>query len=174
MDEPMMTDGQRRALFAASRAHGMDRNALRAMTPVGSISALTFAQASDLLTRLNAGTPHAHPRKTPRGPRRPAGVYAIATAAQRRKIEALRIELGWTAAGLESWLSERSHVDGRPMTRVDSTRDASAVIELLKAVVSRTVHSREVGESETPPCRGADQAPTFEGNSIGVQTPVEV
>jgi len=135
-----MTPGQRRALFAAGRARGLDRDTLRALTPAGSISALSADQARELLQRLNAGTEYAHPKvsECPRGPRRPKGVYAIATAAQRGKIDALRIDLGWTPEGLNSWLSERTHVDGRRMTRVDSTRDANAVIELLKAVVSRT------------------------------------
>ncbi len=36
------------------------------------------------------------------------------------------------------WLSERHHGDGRPMTRVDSSADSVAVIELLKAVLARS------------------------------------
>ncbi|MBN2563782.1 MAG: hypothetical protein JXQ75_22925, partial [Phycisphaerae bacterium] len=39
---------------------------------------------------------------------------------------------------LQEWLSGRHHADGRPMTRLDSTTDAQAVIELLKVVLTRT------------------------------------
>lgn len=143
-----VSDAQRRAIFAAASRIGLSIEDVRALTPSGSISKLTFHQAGDLLKHLNAGTEHAHPRQAPRGPRRPKGVYAIATDAQRRKIESLRISLDWTVEGLNSWLSERTHVDGRPMTRVDSTADANAVIELLKVVLSKTLKAREGSPAE--------------------------
>lgn len=103
-------------------------------------------QASDLLDRLNAGKQYEHPRKTVRGRRRPKGVYAMATDAQHRKIESLRIELGCTPNGLRDWLSERHYIDGRPMTRIDSTADGIAVIELLKSVLERMERSSVVGD----------------------------
>ena len=136
-NEPL-TAGQRRALFSAARARGLNVDDLRSMTPLGSISAMTRAQAAHLLTRLNAGTDHAHPRVQERAPRRPKGLYGLATAAQRRKVEALRIDLGWSTEGLAGFLSERHFIDGRRMDRIDSLTDASEVIELLKAVRGRS------------------------------------
>jgi len=136
MNEPI-TSSQRRAIFAAGKVKSLTIDDLRAMTPTGSISALTRGQASDLLNRLNAGTQYEHPRKTARGRRHPKGVYALATPAQHRKIESLRIQLGWTTEGLRGWMSERHFTDGRPMTQIDSTADGVAVIELLKGVLER-------------------------------------
>jgi hypothetical protein len=127
---------------------------LRALTPAGSISAMTHRQASDLLNRLNARTEYEHPRKTKRGPRRPKGVYRLATDAQRAKVESLRMYLGWTPDRLSEWLGERHHKDGRPMTRIDSSIDAVAVIELLKAVLGR-VQSRRGGELDRQDDRNA-------------------
>ncbi len=151
-----ITPAQRRALFAAGKRRGMDIDALRSLTPRGSISALSRAEAARILTSLNCGTDHEHPRRSPRRPRRPAGVYAFASDAQRRKIQALRIDLGWTPEKFQEWLSERHHGDGRPMTRIDSTTDAQAVIELLKVVLSRTATRRDEDHSGTPgPVRGA-------------------
>lgn len=134
---------QRRALFACARRKGMDIDDLRALTPLGSISALTRKEAAALLSRLNTGTAYEHPRRPTRGPRRPKGVYAFMTAAQRRKIRALRIDLDWTADELRAWLSGRHFLDGRPMSSVlyedaaVSTKDGAEVIELLKAVHTR-------------------------------------
>jgi hypothetical protein len=57
---------------------------------------------------------------------------------------------------LQAFLSERTHADGGPMTRLDSTADGKVVIELLKVVLSRS-RDRE-------PDRGAvgDAAPAAE------------
>ena len=139
--EPI-TDAQRRALFAAGRAHGLDIEGIRAMTPGGSISMLNRRQAAAILERLNSGTPHAHPRPTIRGPRRPKGVYRIATQAQLGKIESIRIDLGWSREKLDEWLAGRTFYDGRTMSVIRSTVDANQVIELLKAVAMR--HRRAV------------------------------
>lgn len=133
--EPM-TAGQRRALFATARRLGLDIDQLRDATPGGSISMLTRAQAAELLNRLN-GRPAA-PVATARRPRRAKRVYAMATPAQHRKIEAVRIDLGWTAEQLRDFLAGRHHADGRPMTSIDSTRDGRDVIQLLLYVLSRT------------------------------------
>ena len=139
MDGQPVTATQRRALFAAGRARRLDIDGLRALSPDGRMSKLTRAQAADLLTRLNQGTDHEHPRRPVRGPRRPKGVYAFVSDAQRRKIESLRIDGGWTHEGLDLWQSERHHDDGRPMTRVvESSADDVAVIELLKAVLAQS------------------------------------
>lgn len=147
-----ITPEQRRALFAAGKARGLDIDDLRALTPAGSISLLTRLQASRLIDRLNAGSESAYPKRRSRAPRRPKGIHAIATPSQRNKIEALRIDLGWTPEHLGKWLSERHHAHGRPMAtlregaytlNIDSTADASAVIELLKAVLAKTERARE-------------------------------
>lgn len=143
--EPI-SPGQRRALFAWAKSRGMSIDDLRALTPSGSISAMSHDAASALLKRLNAGGEYEHPRPAPRGPRRPKGVYRLATPAQRRKIESLRIELDWTPQGLDGWLSERHFGDGRPMTRFVSTVDAMEVIELLKAVLARSSKRSEQGD----------------------------
>jgi hypothetical protein len=126
-----ITPGQRTALFAIAKTRGFSIDDLRDATPLGSISALSRCEASALLDRLNVGTAYAHPRPSVRGPRRPKGVYAIRTPAQLRKIESLRIELGWTAAGLADFLAAKTFMDGRPMSRIDSTSDGAAVIQLL-------------------------------------------
>ncbi len=160
--EPI-TAAQRRALFAAGRAHGLDIDTLRALTPAGSISMLTRDEAARLLDRLNGGTNHEHPRRSPRDPRRPKDVYRMATDAQHRKIEALRIDLGWGGEKLHQWLSDRHHDDGRPLTTIDSSRDAQAVIELLKVVLARTRKARNGG-------RSSDERRLIEGRSIGSRT----
>lgn len=72
MEGERITPPQRRALFAAARDRGLSIDDVRDMTPTGSISALTRAEASDLLDRINAGTDFdEHRRQRPRGPRRP-------------------------------------------------------------------------------------------------------
>ncbi len=96
------------------------------------------------------------PGPTPRGPRRPKNVYCIATDAQRRKIDALCIDLGWSREKFRQWLSDRHHDDGRPLTSIDSSRDAQAVIELLKAVVVRASRARGRDHSGIPEPDGGD------------------
>ena len=145
-----ITPDQRKALFAAGKARGLDIDDLRQLTPAGSISSLTRLQAAQLIERLNAQGEHPYPKRHSRSPRRPKGVYRLSTASQRNKIEALRINLGWTPEGLQGWLAERHHVDGRPMTKIDSTADAAAVIELLKAVLVKTDRARTRGTDARP------------------------
>lgn len=177
--EPM-TSAQRRALFAAGRRRGLDIDGLRLLTPHGSISALSRAEAARLLTSLNRGTAHEHPRRSPRRPRRPAGVYAFASDAQHRKIDALRIDLDWTPERLQEWLSGRRHGDGRPMTSIDSSADGVAVIELLKVVLSRTAtpgngdHSSttEDGNHSGAQGDGDHSSTTDDGTHLGIQGPV--
>ncbi len=153
--EPL-SPGQRRALFAVGKRRGLSIDGLRELTPAGSISALTRAQAAGLLDRLNVGTDYEHPRPAQRQPRRPRGVYAIASEGQRRKIEALRIDLGWKAEKLQAWLAGRHHLDGRRMTRIDSSSDARDVIELLKVVL---VKQREARQTEAEASSSASWPP---------------
>ena len=156
-----ITRSQCRALFAAGRRRGLDLDGLRSLTPGGSVSALSRTEAIRLLDSLNRGTAYEHPRRSPRRPRRPRGVFAIASDAQRRKIAALRIELGWTSEKLQEWLSERHHGDGRPMTSIDSSVDGAAVIELLKWVLSRTTARVAVDSSNTSEPAGGTADPTL-------------
>lgn len=153
-----ITAGQRAALFAAGRARGLTIDGLRAMTPAGSISLLTFDEAAALLTRLNAETDYAQPRKPDRGPRRPKGIYAIRTPAQLGKVESLRIELGWTVDRLLEFLRGRTFTDGHAMDKWASTDDGRHVIELLKAVLKR----QRAAQS-----RAATQADANAGAALG-------
>jgi len=152
-----ITPEQRKALFAIGKARGCSIDDLRDLTPAGSISALTRLQAARLLERLNAGTRYAGSPRRSRTPRHAKGVFAIATPAQRNKIEALRIDLGWTPDGLAGFLHDRRHTDGRRMTRIDSTTDAAAVIELLKAVLVKSRQAQDRHESEADRAAGASE-----------------
>ncbi|MFQ5495745.1 MAG: hypothetical protein ACE5EX_10235 [Phycisphaerae bacterium] len=162
-DEPI-TAPQRRALFACAKCKGLDIDDLRALTPCGSISALSRQEAAELLSRLNAGTDYDHPRPARRGVRRPKGVYRFATDAQRRKITALGIDLGWTSDRLHEWLSERHFLDGRPMSKIldkdaaVSTKDGADVIELLKVVNARSARKRAREREASTPSRVSGQA----------------
>lgn len=139
-DHPITPD-QRKALFAAAKVRGMDIDDLRAMTPLGSISALTIRQAAELLDRVNAGTKYERPRR-PRPPRRAKGVYALPTATQRAKIEGIREALGWTKEGLAEFLTGRRYEHGGPMSEMLTSRDARDVIQLLNRVLAGTQTAR--------------------------------
>lgn len=145
LDGPI-TPVQRRALFAAAKGHGLDIDDLRAMTPAGSISALSRSEAFAVLDRVNSGTAYdERRRRRQRGPRRPKGVFAMVTAAQSAKIEALRLDLAWSPEGLAGFLAERHYSHGGPMSKILTTADASAVIELLKSVIKRQAAARSRG-----------------------------
>lgn len=154
LDSEPMTDGQRRALFAAARAQGMSRDDLRDMTPTGSVKALSRAQATALLERLNGGRRDRQTRQTKRPSRLPPGVFRFVTDAQVRKVDALRIDLGWSVEDLRSFLSERHYADGRPMATpdrcpaMDSSADGVQVIELLKSVSNKADRAAERRRSQ--------------------------
>lgn len=143
-----ITRDQMRALFAAASRATLTVEELRALTPRRSISKMTIAEASALLDRLNKGTAYAQPRPAPQAsplksqasPRRPAGVHRMVTIGQKLLIDSLRLELGWTPDQLRLWLDKRHYRNdpARPMSRIDSSADAVAVIELLKGVRDRT------------------------------------
>ncbi|MFO0971863.1 MAG: hypothetical protein U1A27_00280 [Phycisphaerae bacterium] len=139
--------GQRRALFAAGRAHGLDIDELRALTPAGSISALTRQQAADLLTRLNGDRARlAAPPAPRRRPRLAPGCVRTVSDAQRTYIADLRTEIRaryhWTDAELDAWLDRRHYRDtGRPMSRVLDGKDAAAVIRLLQMFLRNAARS---------------------------------
>jgi len=159
MEGERITPPQRRALFAAAGDRGLSIDDIRDMTPAGSISALSRAQASDLLDRINSGTDFdQRRRRRPRGPRRPKGVFAMASPAQRAKIKSLRIDLGWTAEGLVGFLADRHYSHGGPMSKILTTADASEVIELLKAVMRKQVAARAKRTRNAASNQGDDDA----------------
>lgn len=151
---PPLSKAQRKALFAAARGKGLSTDDLRAMTPNGSISALSRREAFDLLNRLNAGTEHDRPAPS-RRPRRAKGMYAFVTDAQRDLIAAIRLEIGWSDERFRDWLGKRHYRDdpNRPMTDMQSSADAERVIELLKGVRDRMARAKakREEESDAPP-----------------------
>lgn len=177
-----ITPSQRRALFAAAKAHGLSIDDLRDVTPTGSISAMSHSEAAAVLDRLNSGTAYGdRQRLRPRGPRRPKGVFAMVTSAQTAKIEAMRIDLAWTADGLAGFLNERHYSHGGSMGKILTTADASEVIELLKSVlkkqtVARLRRGRAGGEPVTAVAADANTASNggrLEGHSIAARAAFE-
>lgn len=182
-----ITPGQRRKLFVLADERGMSIDDVRDMTPAGSISALSRAEAAALLDRLSGGADfQEHRRARPRGPRRPKGVSAMATDAQRSKIESLRIDLEWTPEGLVGFLSERHYSHGGPMANAGqlailTTADGIEVIELLKSVVGRQATAaarRRTSDAGSRPDDGAHAnvaaiSGGVEAASIGDQGPLE-
>jgi hypothetical protein len=156
-DQPL-TPYQRRALFAAARARGLDHQELRALTPTGSIARLTIRQAAALLDSLNRGTDHERSGR-PRRPRRPRGILAMASGAQLAKIEGLRERLGWTREGLTAFLATRHYDHGDPMTAIVSGRDAQEIILLLSDVADRTDNAkRRRAVADCPASKGQPTA----------------
>lgn len=146
----VITPAQRKALFAWARERGKTIDDLRDMTPAGSISMLTRVQAAELLERLNQGTSHERDYRGPppdrRKPRRAYGsIHRMVSTAQSDLIVAIRMDLGWSEDHLVTWLSQRHYRSDptRPMSEIHSSRDAAEVIELLKAVRSRSAKTRE-------------------------------
>lgn len=142
----MITPPQKKAIFAAGRAHGFDHEELRRLGDCKHISDLTCAQASSLLDRLNQGRDPALARPTKRRRRRPSNVIALATPEQRALIERNNVLLmrlfNWSEASLRAFFEARHfkarHVkDRRPMTDVRTTRDGIAVIQLQQGVIIR-------------------------------------
>jgi hypothetical protein len=166
-----MTGGQRRALFAAARRRGFDRDDLRAMTPAGSVSALTIAQAGELLDRLNAGTEHDRTRGRHRPARLPSGVVRFVTASQRAKIESIRLELGWTPQRLDEFLSGRTYDRGGAMNVIRTSRDGMNVIQLLRGVQAnmRRSAARRDGNRTDPNDVNCEMGETDPGGRGGTQ-----
>jgi len=97
-----ITDAQRRKLFAVAKSRGLDLEAVRDLTPAGSVSMLTRAQAHDLIDRL-AGRPTA-----------PHQVYADQGGASGRQlglIAHLAAQIGFTDAEFSSWMGKRFGVE---------------------------------------------------------------
>jgi len=147
--QPKITAAQMRKLHALGKERGKDIDALRAMTPAGSLSMLTVNQAAVLIDALETerSPDYSSRPAAPRKPRRRAGVIPIdaldITDAQRDKIAALSIDLGWSEQELRAWLGRRHFPDRegdpteRPLTKMETREDAQFVIELLKHIVAR-------------------------------------
>lgn len=92
-DLPLTAD-QRRMLFGIGKSKGLDIDDLRAMTPTGSISALSRTEAGRLIDRLldKAGWSDLH------------GGNGTATGKQLGLIAHLRDQLGFAAGEFERWL----------------------------------------------------------------------
>lgn len=146
-----ITPSQNRKLFALAKEQGKSIDELRDMTPAGSISMLTKFQAANLIDALESGKSVDYSKQSrmrcgtgvspvnQKRTRRPKGVIALATDAQRNTIEDLRAALGWSDEGLTEFLAKR-HYKGtnRPMTEMLTSGDAVARIELLKAVLEKS------------------------------------
>jgi len=143
------TMAQKKAIFAAARARGLDIDDVRALTPRRSVSKLSIREAAALLDRLNAGT--ACERTGRRSPRRPRGVIAMPSPAQLAKIEGLRESLGWSREGLASFLSERHFDHGGSMDKILTSRDAQGVALLLLDVLARKNAAKARSESRGQP-----------------------
>lgn len=144
----MATAPQLRKIWGSARELGLGEEELRdvveRVTAQRSISALTCAQARDVidqLVRLGA-TPGAQadqPRK-PSGRRRPEGVAALITPDQRALIEDLRAQLGgnWTRDSYFEGACKRLLRRPRPA----SSGDAARVIEMLKRRLEHDARKR--------------------------------
>lgn len=145
MSNDRLTPAQNRHIFALKRERGLSLDDLRDMTPAGSISMLTRAQANVLIDALKTGKSpdynkrSSFPRQREGQGRRPKGVASMITDAQRQKVRALRLELGWSAEALKTWLSSRRfHGEDRYLIHAVSADDVSFIIELLKRVRDKT------------------------------------
>ena len=149
-----------RALFAAAHARGMDDDELRALTPTGSVKALTFPQASQLLNRLNGRGPGYKPPRN-RKPRRAPDTFAPLSDEQRDLIDRkLRIALGWTPEQMKAHLEKKHYVSdpSRDMSSIVSTTDGVAVAEHLKKVLRNTLEQHATRIKKYPPVEGMDIA----------------
>ena len=143
------TTAQRQAIAIAGKARGLAVDDIRALTPAGSIRALTFEQASALLDRLNGGRPRpAAPAQAPRSRRRRPGVLAIITDRQREVLASYQGRLGWSNERLDAFMQRTF---GLTMATLASRRDASRAITILRRVIDHKAgkDARQVCEHAT-------------------------
>ena len=132
-NEGSSTRDQHRAIVAAGLRHVFDLEALRGMTPRGSLRALSFVQACSLLDRLNGERPVAEDsRPRPRKRRSKPGVIGLVTSRQREHIAKLQRALGWTDARLDSFLE---HTFSLRMAGLARRTDASRIIAILEKLL---------------------------------------
>lgn len=132
-----LTPAQRSKIFAVAKQRGLSIDDVRDMTPAGSVSMLTKVQAAALIDALEKGQSPDYARAATKRPRRdrPAeGSIRLVSDAQRNTIESLRRDCGFTEASFQTWLSQRSFNDRRPLTDMKTSGDAIFIIELLKRV----------------------------------------
>ncbi len=133
MTDKSISSPQMRKLFAVARERGLTHDDLRAITPTGSVAMLTYHQAADLLTRLcgrRKRTPEQRRRRSPR-----TGAIRVATDPQKSYIRILAEQLGLSDSQLDSYIRSHHHRDG--LADVFQSKDASDIIEGLKAQVDR-------------------------------------
>lgn len=134
-----ITKAQLAKIWACAKALGIDKDTLHLLTPRGSISALSFQEASELiehLVRLGADQRPPAAQKIPQSALE-ADKPNQATRDQHNLIHFLFRRLGWVNQ------PERIHGFLRKYAGVDQVQDirdrrrASAIIEALKAMHSR-------------------------------------
>jgi hypothetical protein len=108
---------QRRRIFALARRHGLTLDDVRAMTPAGSVSELTKAQADALIRRLGGVVP---------------GRGSKATPGQLTFVRDVARSVGFDDASLSAWLSRTFGVDA--IERIPDRDAAAAVITGLLAL----------------------------------------
>lgn len=133
-----ITKAQIRAIKSRQRGMGLDdetyRGMLRGRYGVESCTRLSIAEAHDLINHLYGGPKPTKRRRIRKPAETPAAgggnVVPLASAPQRKLIEALVNEIAWdTGDGYRRWLKRLLGLD-----RVRSARDASRVIEGLKGL----------------------------------------
>ncbi len=132
-----ITGAQRRTIFGLAKGIGFGLDDVRALTPCGSVSALSRAEAADLINRLRGGS----------GQAAESGTYDDSsasdrpTAAQRRTLAKLRAELGFTDAQFAAWIAGRFRIhDARKMDRKPASRVIGALIAMRKNRRRRPYH----------------------------------
>jgi hypothetical protein len=145
-DKPgSVTARQRRRLFALCKRRGLDADGLRALTPRGSISQLTFREANMLADNLQAGLDWPPDRRKNQSKPRPEpaaeGVVRLRTDFQLELIENMRIQCGFTPAELDTIVRRSTGIDGG-MAKLASRQDASKVISTLYAIGAKAERKR--------------------------------
>jgi len=110
----LITDAQRRMLFARAKVLGLGLDDIRAMTPKGSVSALTKEEARDLIDRLV------------RRPGRAWQDQGAATGNQLATIEYLRGLVGFSDTEFGHWLGKWFKVES--LARITDKALASRII----------------------------------------------
>jgi len=150
MDEARITRKQIARIWATAHDLGMDRQALYALVPGGSISHLTRAQAADLIKALDRLSALGKPPGPEEAERPPVAAWQ-ATPAQIALIRSLFARLGWhdDPRRERGFLRKYAHVSA--VEEIRDRKRAIAVIEALKAILARRERSRTRNEHAAPP-----------------------
>jgi len=128
----LITAAQRRLLFARARALGMGLDDIRAMTPKGSVSAMTKEEARNLIDRLL------------RRPVRAWREQGTATGNQIGTIEYLRVLVGFSGAEFSKWLGKRFKVES--LAQITDKALASRIIGGLSRMRANRIAGRSDGQ----------------------------